>query len=159
MPASKATPKRKDPARKRRPSNAFDQTVIEPETKEPGRVYRFAALNAHYMGVRQMEQLGWRIEIQGESPVRLRIGALGKEGEPMEYMGNILMSIEKEEADRANREGWYEEGGQDLLDEIGKRIRRDGSVTPLAELQARASAAAVTIVPLTDKPGAASFME
>lgn len=158
MPAAKAQPKRKDP-RKRRPSNAFDQTVIEPETKEPGRVYRFASLNAHYMGVRQMEQLGWRIEIQGESPVKLRIGATAREGEPLEYMGNILMSVEKEEADRANREGWYGEGGQDDLDMINQRIRKDGSVTPLAELQARAGAAAATIVPLTDKPGAASFME
>lgn len=127
-------PRRKDPPRLKRVSNAFDNTRIKDGTTDPNRVYAFASLTARYMGVRSRQGLGWRIELERKDGPKLVVGTSSNDGEPIRLDDCILMSIEREKWEHAQQFGWFGEGGQALLDERDAVIQRKGSIDSLPNM-------------------------
>jgi len=82
----------------------------------------------HYVGVDQhgnavsdYESRGYEVEIAEEAGVRWNRRTC-KLGEPLEYMGHVLMSIDINEHKRIEREGDHGDGGQELADRIESAI-------------------------------------
>lgn len=120
--AKQARPPRKDP--KPVETNVFDQSRIDPDTKDPTRFYEFVSLRSMNMGVQQREALGWAIERTREDGPKLIIGATSKPNEPIALQDTILMSVDKERYERARYEGWYGGAGQKYYDDMDSIIQR-----------------------------------
>jgi len=138
--ATPQKPRRKDPTPKRS-SNAFDQTRIHEESKDPNRVYVFASPRSVNMGVSMREALGWKVETRREDGPRLVIGQTSKEGEPILFMDCVLMSIDRPTWEDHERNGAMGGTGQAYFDEKDKIIRKRR--TGIADSMPRSSAAAI----------------
>ncbi len=84
--------------------------------------YCIVSLTDHILGVPHYEDLGWRQVLWGEGPTFA--GRQGREGEPMERMGGVLMCIDRDQFDRIVAEGWDGRGGQRLADRTQQTLRR-----------------------------------
>lgn len=114
---------RKDPTPKRE-SNEFDQTQIK-AGRDPKRVYVFASPRAINMGVRHREALGWVVETRRPDGPKLLIGETAKEGEPIEFMDCVLMSIDRETWQKHEQYGVPGNShGQDYFDRKDAQIRK-----------------------------------
>lgn len=115
---------RADPDPKR-VSLGFDQTAIVEETKDPKRKYQFASLTNNRYGVRRFQNRGWEVEIEREDGPKLIIGNTSEKGEPIGFEDNVLMSIDREVWEQAEKHGWRGSGGggQAVLDQM-ERARK-----------------------------------
>lgn len=136
MPSPQTRP-RKDPPR-RRSFTGYDPTKLL--SPDPGKKYKFVDPSAKIDGVRSHESRGWTVVLNSKDGPKLEIGGSGKSAEPVEYDGLVLMSIDREEFARIQREGQHGESGQELLDEIDRQILnpRGGGIdqirSPLAQV-------------------------
>lgn len=121
---SAAAPKRQDP----KPRHIDGISVwANVRGKDPTRVYVLANKTG-IMGADWYQMLGYKIETAdytaaGQAKgVYLAGGKTARQGEPLEMMGLVLMSISKEKHDLIERHGIDGQSGQAEADEIEARI-------------------------------------
>lgn len=144
-----AAPTRRDP-RRRRDTKTFDRTRLV--DANPEKKYCLVHPGIRDGNIRSYEGRGWQIEQSGQGNVRLAVGNSNRPGEPVEHEGHILMSIDKVEWDRIEREGQYGEAGQELFDDIEERIiDPNGGIDP-ARGMTRGMGGYLTVVNETTNP-------
>ena len=134
-PRPKSLPSRSDPAR-RRNFTGFDQTrLLRPD---PSKKYKFVDPSDRLNGVGMHEQRGWVIEKMSRDGVGLEYGVTARNaGDPQTLMDHVLMSVDRAEWERVEREGFNGERGQQLLDDIDDQITNAAGGSPDGGIRSR----------------------
>lgn len=119
---------RKDPAPQ--PVIGFDPMKIVISNQDPDKTYILAyQAQIHGSGATYYEALGYDVELRREGGPMI-MGAKCKMGEPIEYLGHVLMSVSNERRAEIELHGVGGGGGQLRADQvedmmIDKRFQRD----------------------------------
>lgn len=94
--------------------------VTELKNKDEDRVYRLITADDPTAGVGYYETIGYEVETwkTGSDALGFKFGRTGREGEPMEFRGHLLMSCTKERAEQIEQFGPFGNQGQALADRI-----------------------------------------
>jgi hypothetical protein len=124
----KAT-KRSDP--RSRHVEGVRNALVNPD---PNKKYVWAFKGSPEYGPEEYENMGYNVEEYRKGGVTCSMRT-SKEGQPVEWMDNVLMSIDKERADDIEQYGLYGDSGQCRADEIeDKVVRERGGVDKLRGL-------------------------
>jgi hypothetical protein len=107
-----ATKKRQDP--RSRHVEGVRNRLINPD---PNKKYVWAFKLTPEYGPEEYENMGYEKEIYRKGGVTCSMKT-GREGQPVEWMDHILMSIDKDLADDIEQNGLYGDSGQTRADEI-----------------------------------------
>lgn len=89
---------------------------------EPDRKYCLVRKDDIIQGPDYFEYLGYEVERHWEGGPRLMIGKTARHGEPIEFMGSVLMSIDKRMHAELVAKGAFGSGGQEGADRTEKQI-------------------------------------
>lgn len=115
---------RYDPRHRHADGHGIGNGLINPE---PDRVYALIRSDDQLMGPDYYEALGYEVERHWKGGPKLRIGPTAREGEPIMFMGSVLMSIDKKMHQDLVERGAFGGGGQQAADKTeGRIIAKDG---------------------------------
>lgn len=98
----------------------FDQTRLK--GANPQKRYVCVHPDHQVNGVDAYESEGWEVVKYQKGGVSFARGKTAREGEPVTYMGMVLMSIDRTEAERLDYEGALGGTGQRYLDRVRQQI-------------------------------------
>jgi len=123
-PAQPKTPKaeerRYDP-RHRNPKGT-NHHGTEVVNGNPNLRYQLVDATDTLCGKPHYEALGYEVERSRRGGPRLKVGETSRQGEPITFMGQVLMSIHKQTHADLVKYGAYGTGGQEAQDNLEKRI-------------------------------------
>lgn len=89
---------------------------------DPAFKYKFVHPHDPINGVRAHQQRGWEVVMDHKDGPQVAAGATSKPGEPIEWMGHVLMKQPVDEFERVEREGGGTGLGQQYFDLIEQMI-------------------------------------
>jgi len=129
-------PSRHDPRHRHADGLAGPGTKLM--NQDEGRIYALVYKADQMQGMEYYEYLGYEVEKSRKGGPRLAVGRTSKPGQPIEFMGHVLMSIDKETYSDINKYGAFGSGGQLAADKLEAHIvDKDGGPDPIRGIRNR----------------------
>jgi hypothetical protein len=100
---------------------------------DPNKKYVFVPKGSGEFCVDDYSSMGYDVEKYSPGGVTTS-GRTAEKGQPIEYMDNVLMSIDKERADQVEQYGLFDDSGQERADIIEEAMIQKGGVDKLRGL-------------------------
>lgn len=123
-----------DVARRRKPRTKVVETAhdrTELTNRDPSRWYQFVDPTSRDYGLKFYKGLGYRVEVHTKNGVRLKHGGDAEEselGQPIELIGQVLVSIESGKKKEQDLEGVYGGLGLNYYRTVDRSILKKNSV-------------------------------
>jgi len=142
---------RYDPRHRHADGHGIGNGILNPE---PDRHYVMVREDDQIMGVEYYEYLGYEVEKHFKGGPKLKIGKTARDGEPIRFMGSVLMSMDQKMYDDLVQYGAFGSGGQLAADELEKQIvDRDGGPDQIRGIRNRYIRVENTTEPTTTEYG------